>query len=699
MKIDEKNKQYFIGVDTGGTFTDCVVMDDQGNVTLGKSPSTPSDFSNGILNSVEVVAQEMGMARDELLSKAKLFSHGTTVATNATITRQGMRIGFITTKGFEDTLYIQRGKGRVDGLLEMEIRHESTANKPVPLLPRKRIRGVTERVDCFGNVIVSLQEEELKETIRDLVEKEKVESIGVCLLWSFVHREHEQRIKQIINEMYPSIYVAISSELVPGVHEYARSNTTAIDAFVGPLTRVYFDSLKERLGNEGYNSSIMIMQSYGGVVDVDDVKPVFTAVSGPAGGVIAARYWGDLLGIENIISTDVGGTSFDVSVIPHRERIFAKEPYVGRFRVLLPTIDIITVGAGGGSTAWVDENTKTLKVGPQSAGAEPGPVCYGKGGVLPTVTDADVVLGYIDPDYFLGGKMKLDKEGAFTAIKNLGKEIGLDPIETAAGIYNIQNEHMVDLIRSVMIERGYDPRDFSVFAFGGGGPTHAATYGPENKVKSVVMFPMSSVFSAFGIVTSDVIHTTELSKRFRFPVDPKEINSIFEGLENKLLTKLNSAGFEKDRVLLERTAKMRYGLQVHELRVPVERKKYTDEDMQYLSDDFEKRYEQVYGKDTGYREAGIDVVSFEVEAVGLINKPQVRKNPLKGSDSSNAVRKKRDVFFQDAGGFVPTNIYDMTRLEAGNIIEGPAVIEVPTTTVVILPEQTARIDAYMNIVI
>ncbi|RLC29879.1 MAG: hydantoinase/oxoprolinase family protein [Deltaproteobacteria bacterium] len=699
MGINEKSKKYLVGVDTGGTFTDCVVMDDQGDITIGKSPSTPSDFSKGILNSLEVVAKEMGITRKELLSNAQLFSHGTTVATNATITRQGMRIGFITTKGFEDTLYIQRGKGRVDGLLEMDIRHESTANKPVPLVPRKRIKGVSERVDCFGKVVVPLQEEELREMIRDLVENEKVESIGVCLLWSFAHKEHEQRIKQIIKEMYPSIYVAISCELVPGIHEYARSNTTAIDAFVGPLTRVYFDSLKERLADEGYKRSIMIMQSYGGVVDVDDVKPVFTAVSGPAGGVIAARYWADLLGIENVISTDVGGTSFDVSVIPHRERIFAKEPYVGRFRVLLPTIDIVTIGAGGGSTAWVDENTRTLKVGPQSAGAEPGPVCYGRGGTIPTVTDADVVLGYIDPDYFLGGKMKLDKEAAVTAIKNLGKEIGLDAVETAAGIYDIQNEHMVDLIRSAMIERGYDPRDFSVFAFGGGGPTHAATYGPENKAKSVVMFPMSSVFSAFGIVTSDVIHTTEISKRFRFPVDPKEVDSIFGELENTLLNKLNLAGFEKERIVLERTVKMRYGMQVHELRVPVKRKKYTDEDMQLLSDDFEKRYEQIYGKDTGYREGGIDIVSFEVEAVGLLNKPKIRKNALKGADSSHAVREKRDVFFRGAGGFVPTNIYDMTRLEAGNIIEGPAVIEVPTTTVVILPEQVARIDEYMNIVI
>ncbi|MDY6974091.1 MAG: hydantoinase/oxoprolinase family protein [Thermodesulfobacteriota bacterium] len=692
-------KEYLVGVDTGGTFTDCVVMDEEGEITIGKSPSTPQDFSLGILNSIEVVAEELGLSRDDLLKKTKLFSHGTTVATNATITRQGVKIGFITTKGFEDTLFIMRGKGRVDGLLEMEIRHESVARKPEPLLPRKRVKGAIERVDCFGNVVVPLQEEHLRVIIKELVEEEGVEAIGVCLLWSFAHSEHERRIKELINEMYPHIYVTVSCDLVAAVHEYARSNTTAIDAFVGPLTRVYFDSLRKKLGDYGYNNPIMIMQSYGGVVDVEDVRPVFTAVSGPAGGVIGARYWGDILGMENIISTDVGGTSFDVSVIPHRERIFAKEPYVGRFRVLMPTIDIVTIGAGGGSVAWVDEGTKTLKVGPASAGAEPGPVCYGRGGDKPTVTDADVVLGYIDPEYFLGGRIKVSKEAALKAIEALGKQIGLDAVETAAGIYDIQNEHMIDLIRSVMIERGYDPRDFSVFAFGGGGPTHAATYGPENKVKNVVMFPTSSVFSAFGIVTSDVVHTAELSRRFRFPVDTKEVNAIFEDLETRMQSKLGHAGFEDSEIALLRTLKMRYGMQVHEIRVPVERKNYSDEDMETVSDDFERRYEEIYGKDTGYREAGIDIVSFEVEAVGQIKKPNIKKHEIAGEDASQAIREKRDVFFRKAGGFVGTNIYEMLKLKAGNLIAGPAVIEAPTTTVVILPEQLARVDEYLNIVI
>jgi len=692
-------KEYWVGVDTGGTFTDCVVIDQEGEVALGKASSTPHNFAVGILDSVNAVAEELGITSEELLRHTKLFSHGTTVATNATITLQGAKAGLITTKGFEDTIFIMRGKGRVDGLLEMEIRHETAARKPPALLPRRRVRGVTERIDCFGKVVVPLDLEEVKQAIRELVEDEGVESVAVCLLWSFAHPEHERIIKQYIQKTYPGIYVSVSHEVRAAIHEYARSLTTVIDAFVGPLTCVYFDELEKDLQQKGYKGPLMIMQSYGGVVEKKEVVPVFTAVSGPAGGVVGSRYWGEILGIDNIISTDVGGTSFDVSLIPARERIFAKEPYIGRYRVLIPTIDIVTIGAGGGSIAWVDEATGTLKVGPLSAGADPGPVCYGKGGAQPTVTDADIILGYIDPDYFLGGKMKVNGEASRKAIFELGKRLGLDTVETAAGIYDIQNEHMSDLIRSVMIERGYDPRDFSVFAFGGGGPTHGATYGPENGVKSVVMFPYSSVFSAYGIVTADVIHSAEMSRRYRLPADAEEINSLFEELEAGQIKRLMAAGFKREEIIISKSLKMRYGLQVHEISVPLERERMTAESVGALADRFEARYEEIYGKGTGYREAGIDIVSFELEAVGPIAKPKLKRYEWGGADSSGAIKTKRDVYFRKKGGFAKTNIYQMEKLKPGNRIEGPAVIEVPTTTVVVLPEQVAKVDEYLNIII
>ncbi|MDP2725694.1 MAG: hydantoinase/oxoprolinase family protein [Syntrophales bacterium] len=692
-------KEYWVGVDTGGTFTDCVVIDQEGAVTLGKASSTPRNFAVGILDSVNAVAEELGITSEELLRNTKLFSHGTTVATNATITLQGAKVGLITTKGFEDTIFIMRGKGRVDGLLEMEIRHETAARKPPTLLPRRRVRGVTERIDCFGKVVVPLNLEEVKQAIRELVEDEGVESIAVCLLWSFAHPEHERIIKQYIQKAYPGIYITVSHEVRAAIHEYARSLTTVIDAFVGPLTRVYFDELEKDLQQKGYKGPLMIMQSHGGVVEKKEVVPVFTAVSGPAGGVVGSRYWGEILGIDNIISTDVGGTSFDVSLIPARERIFAKEPYIGRYRVLIPTIDIVTIGAGGGSIAWVDEATNTLKVGPLSAGADPGPVCYGKGGAQPTVTDADIILGYIDPGYFLGGKTKVDGEASRKAIFELGKRLGLDTVETAAGIYDIQNEHMSDLIRSVMIERGYDPRDFSVFAFGGGGPTHGATYGPENGVKRVVMFPYSSVFSAYGIATADVIHSAEMSRRYRLPADAEEINSLFEELEAGQIKRLMAAGFKREEIIISKSLKMRYGLQVHEISVPLERERMTAESVGALADRFEARYEEIYGKGTGYREAGIDIVSFELEAIGPIAKPKLKRYEWGGADSSGAIKTKRDVYFRKKGGFVKTNIYRMEKLKPGNRIEGPAVIEVPTTTVVVLPEQVAKVDEYLNIII
>ncbi len=692
-------REYLISVDTGGTFTDCVVVDEEGEVTIAKAPSTPHDFSQGVLNSVKVAAEMMGITLEEMFRHTRLFFHGTTVATNATIVRSGAKVGLITTKGFEDTIFIMRGRGRVDGLLEMEIRHETTARKPEQLLPRYRVKGVTERVDCFGKVIVPLDKAEAREAIRYLVEDQKVEAIAVCLLWSFAHPEHEKEIKGIINEMYPDIWVSISSDIMPAVREYPRSNTTVIDSYVGPLTFKYLNHLSKTLKDNGYKYPLMVMQSYGGVVEIRDVRPVFTAVSGPAGGVVGGRYWAELLGVENIITTDVGGTSFDVSVVPARERIFAREPLIDRFVVLIPMIDIVTIGAGGGTIAWIDEATGMLKAGPMSAGADPGPVCYKTGGTEPTVTDADVVLGYIDPNYFLGGRMKIDKSSAFEAIGKLGKRLGLDPVETASGIYDIQNEHMTDLVRSVMIEKGYDPRDFTLFAFGGGGPTHAATYGPENRVRNVVMFPTAAVFSAYGIVTSDVIHSYELSRRFRLPAAPEEINQVFEEMEKRVLRSIVESGFKEEEVIIERSLKMRYGLQVHEVRIPVPLGSYGASDIQKISDLFEKRYEELYGKGTGYREAGIDIISFGVEAIGKLRKPEVRRYEFEDEDSSKAIKGKRDVNIKKRGGFVRTNIYDGANLRCGNLIEGPAVIEYPTTTAIILPDQMAKVDEYLNIVI
>lgn len=691
--------EYLISVDTGGTFTDCVVVDEKGGVIIAKAPSTPHDFSIGVLDSVKVAAEMINISMEELLKNARLFLHGTTVATNAAIVRSGAKVGLITTKGFQDTIFIMRGRGRTDGLLEMEIRHETTTQKPKHLLPRWRVVGVTERVDCFGEVLAPLNTDEVREAAGYLVDEQGVEAIAVCLLWSFRNPSHEIEIKKIIEEMYPHIWVSISTDLAPSHREYPRSNTAVIDSYVGPLTSKYLAHMEKTLKDRGYEHPLMIMQSYGGVLEAKYVHPVFTAVSGPAGGVVGSRYWADLMGIENIITTDVGGTSFDVSIVPARERLFAREPLIGRFVVLIPMIDILTVGAGGGTTAWIDQTTQLLKVGPRSAGADPGPVCYQKGGSEPTVTDADVVLGYIDPEYCLGGRMKIDREAAICSMEQMGKQLGMDHVETAAAIYDIQNEHMADLIRSAMIEKGYDPRDFTLFAFGGGGPTHAATYGPENRVKNVVMFPISAVFSAYGIVTSDVINSYELARHFRLPGDSEEINRVFEDMEKTIIRRVVEQGFREEQIILQRSLKMRYGIQVHEVRIPAPPGSYDPDKIKEISNLFEKKYEDIYGKGTGYREAGIDIVSFEVEGIVRLPNPKMKKYELSGTDSGHALRCKRPVYFKDPDGFVDTKVYYGDKLKAGNVVEGPTVIEYPTTTAVILPNQVAKVDEYLNLII
>src|SRR5581483_6110297 len=457
-----------IGVDTGGTFTDLVLLRPDGSVETAKRPSTPGNFAAGVMDVVE-------QAEDgdrTLLAEAGYFYHGTTVATNAMITGAGAKIGFVTTAGHRDALPIMRIIGRSAGRSETELKQYSYTDKPQPIVPKPRIKEVFERVDHAGRVVVPLNETSARKAARELV-AEGVEAVGVCFLWSFKNRAHEQRMREIVLEEAPDIHVSISSDIVPAMREYERSATTAVNAYLAPLLTSYLHRLEQELQREGLRSSLFVMQSLGGAMRADDAeqRAVNTLVSGPAGGVIAARYLGSKLGHRNIICADVGGTSFDVALIVDGEPIITSTTDVNQYTLLVPTIDIVSIGAGGGSIAWVDLGR--LRVGPQSAGADPGPACYGRAGVDPTVTDADVVLGYVDPTYFLGGEIALDAELAARAIRErVAEPLGMSVAEAAAGIVEIANQHMSDLIRKLTIERGYDPRDFVVYAFGGAGPLH-----------------------------------------------------------------------------------------------------------------------------------------------------------------------------------------------------------------------------------
>src|SRR5919106_2517862 len=465
-----EKKQYIIGVDTGGTFTDVVVLGGSGEVWTAKASTTPDDFSRGVMDAVVEAANTVGITATELLGQTTLFKHGSTVATNALITHNGCKVGFITTKGFEDTTAIMRAIGRVDGLSPDEIKHVTWITKPEPFVPRERVIGVRERMDYQGNEIVPLNWDDVMAAIRQLIEDEKVEAIAVSLMHAWVNPRHEEEIRALTAEAdsHRRVYWSFGSSLSQVAGEYARANTAILNSYLGPTVERYLKDLENKLQQSGLQAPLLIMQGNGGVAHREHVSAIANLQSGPAGGMIASAHIAGLLKHKNVITTDMGGTSFDVGLITEGYWRYAQEPIVERFRMLQPIIDIESIGAGGGTVAQVDADTGRLLVGPRSAGASPGPVCYDGGGEQVTVTDADLALGIIDPNYFLGGKKRLNKERALNAItEKIARPLKLRVHEAAAGIYDIVNSKMSDLIRRQVVRTGYLPEEFVIYAFGG----------------------------------------------------------------------------------------------------------------------------------------------------------------------------------------------------------------------------------------
>ncbi len=688
---------YYIGIDTGGTFTDCVVMDETGATVVGKAPSTPADYSQGILESVKVTAESMGMELHDLLSQSILFSHGTTTATNALITRSGAKTGLITTVGFEDTIIIMRVMGKYAGLGEQVLKRQVKSAKPPPLIPKSLIRGVHERIDYKGSEVAKLDHEGAVAAVKSLAE-EGAEAIAVCLLWSHRNPSHEREIKQIIQDLYPDIYVTISSDLVPLQGEYERTATTAINTYLGPMISRYLSNLENGLRSAGFKQPPLVMQAGGGVLSAEQAarQPVSMIHSGPVAGVIGSQYLAGLLGYENVITTDMGGTSFDVGLIYGGVAEPAIESIVAQYHLMIPMVAVDSIGAGAGSIAWIEPIINRLRVGPQSAGADPGPACYGAGGALPTVTDANVVLGYLNPDYFLGGRKKLERDKAYQAIKtHVADPLGMDVMEAAAGIHDIVNAHMADLIRSATVGKGYDPRRCVLFAYGGAGPVHAYDYGRE--AQAIIVPASASVHSAMGALASDMVRTYHLGSPMKVPVDPAAFNSVLSELEARAIEDLGKDGFRGADIELVRYVDMRHLRQVHEVRVPCQGGTLGENDLEKLYDDFEVYYERAYGAGSSFRESGIQVISFSVEARGRIAKPTLTKRAMGSSDPSAAVKERRDVILHRRA--VSLDVFDFEKLEPGNVVPGPAIIETPITTIVIDGDQKGVVDEYLNMIV
>jgi N-methylhydantoinase A len=693
--------EYIVGVDIGGTFTDCVVVDEQGALTIGKALSTPEDFSLGAIAAAQDAAQSLGLSDEQdLMADARIFFHACTIADNTLITRAGAKTGLVATKGFGDAILMMRGK-ITEGLVESEAAHLAALEKPEPIVPKTLIQEVSERVDYKGATLVKLNPQEAEKIIDRFI-AEDVESIAICLLWSIANDAHEKTLAKLCKEKFPHLFVSLSSEVAPFLGEYERTATTVFNAYIGPKISTYLRQLGEVLTVKGLKREPLIMQAYGGVLGIDASckSAVGTIESGPAAGVTGSRFLGELIGEANILATDMGGTTFKVGVI--RDGVLERDfkPVVLRHSILTSKIWIESIGAGGGSIARIDPESGLLKVGPQGAGARPGPVCYGLGGTEPTVSDADLILGYLNESYFLAGKLKLDKAEAAKAIQEkIAKPLGIGVVEAASGIYRIANSHMSDLIRRATVERGYDPRRFVLFAYGGAGPMHAGRYARELGIKQVVVPLTASVHGATGLISSDVVYEYGKSDHIRFPADVSRINANFQGLVEKALRDLRAGGFEDRDILIRRSLDMRYGYQVHELNVLLLHgtTRLEEKDIDALCSRFDELYEQAYGQGSAYREAGREIISFRVSATGKLPRPKIKKYSQANGNPRDSLKGKRDVYFQEHHGFVSAAVHDFDGMQPGVEIAGPAIIETPVTTIVINPKDLAVLDDYRNV--
>jgi N-methylhydantoinase A len=692
---------YVVGVDIGGTFTDCVVVDEEGKVTIGKSLSTPADFSEGALNAAADAAQNLGLRNsDELLSATRLFFHACTIGDNTLITRAGAKTGLMLTKGFGDTLHMMRGK-IAEGLTENEIAHRSALDKPEAFVPRKLVEEVPERIDYKGQELIRLDAEAAEQAVDRLVSK-GVESVAVCFLWSIVNNSHERQLAAMLKRKYPKLFFTLSSEVAPYLGEYERSATTVFNAYIGPKISSYLQNLQRILHGKGLKREPLIMQAYGGVLGIEATckNAVGIIESGPAAGIVGTRFLGEHIGERNILATDMGGTTFKVSVV--RDGVIERDykPVILRHSILSTKIWVESIGAGGGSIAWIDTDTGLLKVGPQGAGASPGPVCYDLGGMEPTVSDADLMLGYLNENYFLGGRMKLNRAKTIEAVcERIAKPLKMTALEAASGIYRIANSHMSDLIRKATVEKGHDPRNFVLFAFGGAAPVHASRYAAELGIRQVVVPLTASVHGATGLISSDVVYEYGKSDHVVVPVETTRVNENFSGLLARALGDLSAAGFEDSDVLVHRSVDLRYRYQVHELNVPFAagRAPITAKAMEDLYALFDDLYEKAFGHGSGYREAGKEILTFRLSATGVLKKPDIKAERVQRSNGERALKGRRDIYFEEARNFVSTAVYDFTKMRPGAEFDGPAIIETPVTTIVINPNDRASMDEYFNV--
>jgi len=677
-----------LAADIGGTFTDLVLLDEGGTLHVHKTPSTPDDFKAGVLNGVKHITRSTSgreTTEDASLADIEYFVHGATVVLNALIQRKLPTTALITTTGFRDVLEIMRTNN--------PYMYDMQYVKPKVLIPRRLRFEVNERIRHTGEVLTPLDEDSVRAAAVCLKDAD-VAAVAVCLLHAYADGTHERRVREIILEECPGIVVCLSSEVAGELREFERTSTTSINAATVPIITSYLDFLSSELRNMGLVRDLCVMQSNGGVITAKVARhlPVRTVMSGPSGGVVGGAYLSGAIGIEHALTVDMGGTSTDIGVIADGRALTVDEAEVDSWPILAPMIEILAIGAGGGSIGWIDAGGG-LRVGPQSAGAQPGPVCYRRGGLEPTVTDACVVLGRLDPDYFLGGEMGLDVDGAHQVIEtNVAGPLEMDKYAAAAGILTVVTANMAKAMRQILVARGLDPRDFTLMAFGGAGGMMVGDLLRVSDVKRAVVPNNPGALCAIGMLVTDFRHDASTTLvRSLDKIDPPEVMKLFLELEQKAIAQLLSEGVVSEDVATERYIDVRYIGQEYYLRIPISNETL---DVTKLSQDFNDEHERNYGYAT--REFACEMVNLRVTALGLVERPSFPEYPERSAaDGALVASMIRAVFFD--GAMVDTNIYKVESLRAGDSITGPAVIEDPRSTVVVLPGQRASVDHLRNI--
>ncbi len=704
-----------LDVDIGGTFTDLFLSYD-GKTVFTKTPTTGYNLSVGFMRAIRDAAARLDVPLKELLQNTDVVRYSTTIAMNTLLQRTGPKLALIATEGFEDIVPIGKGASWSDQLTFREIRNLARIVKPEPIISREMTVGVKERINSRGEVVRPLDEEDLLEKIQYLVDR-GARGFVVSLLFSYVNPVHERRIAQIIRKEYPDFYlgampVVLSSEVTPKQNEYTRTVTTILNAYLHYSMWEQISGTGDELRNSGYDKVIMMVHNSGGMAEVFRTAAIQTFNGGPVAGLIGGASVGKALGYDNIVVSDMGGTSFDLGlVVAGSSRFYQYHPLIDRWWVDMTVLETRSIGAGGGSIAWLNPVMgNRLEVGPQGAGSMPGPASYNLGGTEPTVTDADIVLGYINPDYYHGGRIRLVKDRAVAAIREkIAQPLGIEVEEAALLIKKIVDANMGDTIAKETFLRGYKPSDFILFAFGGAGPTHCCAYGPYAGIDKMVVFPFSPVFCAFGSSTMDILHLYEQSLRLPLlaavtekPFDDYDVfNNTVRALQEKAIKDITNEGFSADAIKFGLEIEAKYGGQLNILRFMSPLLFINSEaDIAKVYQAFEDEYCRVYNRISAYPQGGVDVLNLILRATVDHPKPELPTYPkVKVAPDKDALKGERDVYWTEYNSFHPTPIYEAKLLKHGNIIDGEAVIEAEDTTVVLAPGYRLSLDKYHNMII